>query len=550
MTTGYSIPGYGNIDLLDPPIASHGEGVIHRTSVANLAAKIYHSCKPEQIQKLEVMIAHPPRDPTQKIGHVSIAWPTALLLNPQKQPVGFVMPLIPGGRPLSEVFTPKRRRGDKPGATWRHLQLMAMNLASIVEAVHEMGYVIADIKDSNFLVNFRSLVSIVDADSFQVRGPRPGRVFRCPVWTDRFTPPELIGADFTRVIRDEVHDRFGLAVVIHLLLFGYGPYSGSWSLSSEPPETCDLIRDGQWLYAPETKMRPGRLTMPLEILHPQLQRCFHGCFTNGHTNPRVRPKAREWREALEVSAASLVPCPLGQNHFYSQHLSQCYWCERSQQIQYDVFPSPLPVSPPPVQPSRTNKPKKPPPKVVAHAPAPALYVVPPPAPQAPRPVPVPPRIPARRRYWKPVVASGCLGIITIVLLCLARFMFSSVQESGVPTESVPLSQTESGVTSGLAGGSANNGVSQSGASSAIGRTTIAPIEVKLLAYPWASVTVDGQRVADETPASFALTPGPHLFAFNHPKQGTLEKSVEIESDRRKFVIKALFQEREIVVDRY
>ena len=197
MVVYYTIPGMNPIELITPALASHGEGTIYRTKDPALVAKIFHVHDPWRIRKLEVMIAHPPVDPMARRGHVSFAWPKHLLSESSGKPAGYLMPFIRGSQTLQNVYIPKLRQRRATGVNWGHLHRVAQNIVSILDAIHAMGYVIGDIKDDNFLAGIRMLVSIIDTDSFQITDSRGGSVFRCPVGTIEFTPPELIGMRFT-----------------------------------------------------------------------------------------------------------------------------------------------------------------------------------------------------------------------------------------------------------------------------------------------------------------------------------------------------------------
>jgi len=48
------------------------------------------------------------------------------------------------------------------------------------------------------------------------------------------------------------------------------------------------------------------------------------CFADGHHNPRRRPTAEEWEQALGEAEQALVRC--GNGHYYSGHLSRCPHC--------------------------------------------------------------------------------------------------------------------------------------------------------------------------------------------------------------------------------
>jgi DNA-binding helix-hairpin-helix protein with protein kinase domain len=60
---------------------------------------------------------------------------------------------------------------------------------------------VSDVNQSNFLVNDQALATLVDTDSFQVRDPDGSKVYRCPVGTPDYTPPEMQGVAFAGVNR-------------------------------------------------------------------------------------------------------------------------------------------------------------------------------------------------------------------------------------------------------------------------------------------------------------------------------------------------------------
>ncbi|MEH2046386.1 helix-hairpin-helix domain-containing protein [Nostoc sp.] len=328
-----------SITLLGEAIADSGEGKIWRTNRNGYLAKIYHSPTPEHVQKLAVMIMHRPKEPNSHLNHISFAWPKSVLKDAQANCVGFLMPEIKEGKELIDVYNLKRRKTLKLDVDWRFLHTTALNIASIIEAIHISGYVLGDIKPQNILVNDRALPSIIDTDSFQVRNPKNNKVYRCLVGSEGFTPPELIDKDFSSIDQTEVHDRFRLAVIIYQLLFGgQTPFTGKWIGAGEPPEANDRIRDGLWLYAPNSLIQPVDITIPLEIVHPEVQRCFLRCFNDGYKNSNLRPTARDWVKALRLAVNELTICGKVDSHYYSRNYGKCYWCDRSTKLGIDIFP--------------------------------------------------------------------------------------------------------------------------------------------------------------------------------------------------------------------
>jgi len=319
-------------------IASSGEGTVWKTDRNGYLAKIYHSSHHERVKKLEVMVANPPTEPNSHLNHISFAWPQELLSDRNGSVLGFLMPEIKDAKELLDVYNPQRRKMLKLEVNWYFLYTTALNIASFIQLIHAKGYVLGDIKPQNILVNNRALPSIIDTDSFQVRHPNTGEVYRCLVGTEGFTPVELLEKDFHTIEQTEVHDRFRLAVIVYLLLFGNEPFKGKWVEEGDSPAPSELIRQGFWPYAPNSLIQPGPLTIPLDIVHPEIQRCFLRCFNDGHTKPHLRPTAGEWYKALKVAIADLTECDQITNHYYSKSYGKCYWCDRAAQLGVDIFP--------------------------------------------------------------------------------------------------------------------------------------------------------------------------------------------------------------------
>jgi DNA-binding helix-hairpin-helix protein with protein kinase domain len=318
-------------------LASSGEGEIWRTNQSGVLAKVYYAPRPKRIQKLEVMIAHPPKDPNAHINHISFAWPTELLQDRAGTPVGFLMPEVAQAVDLLEVYNPLRRRTALPSFNWMYLHATAMNIASLVWAIHNAGYVLGDLKPQNILVTDGALPSIIDTDSFQVCHPQTGQLFRCPVGSEGFTPAELMDKDLTTVEQTEIHDRFRLGVICYLLLFGDHPFKGKWTGPDDSPDPNELLRKGWWPYAVQSPIQPSLLTVPLTTVHPILQDCFRRCFNDGYLNPSLRPTAAEWMKAFRVAIADLKRCRQVHTHVFSASTGPCYWCARSKKLGMDIF---------------------------------------------------------------------------------------------------------------------------------------------------------------------------------------------------------------------
>ena len=85
-------------------------------------------------------------------------------------------------------------------------------------------------------------------------------------------------------------------------------------------------------------MQPVERTIPLEIIHPEVQRCFLRCFNDGYKNSNLRPTAGDWVKALRLAVNELTICGKVDSHYYSQTYGKCYWCDRSTKLGIDIFP--------------------------------------------------------------------------------------------------------------------------------------------------------------------------------------------------------------------
>ncbi|HEU4561461.1 MAG TPA: TonB family protein [Longimicrobium sp.] len=304
-----------------------------------LVAKLYHRPTLEHARKLVLMIETPPTLPEG----VSIAWPVELLTDPRgARCAGFLMRRAEGPR-VFEFYNPVSRRKTAPLFDWARLHRAGANLAAAFDALHAAGYVIGDVNESNILVSPEDAsIVLVDADSMQVRGPRPGELYRSKVGKAEFTPPELQGTHFAEVDRAPEHDRFGLATLLFLLLMeGTHPFACRLADGGEVPQVEERISRGMFPYAPDADgCRPPRMAPPFYTLHPQVQALFLRAFVQGQTDPSARPTAGEWAEALRTAEAALATCAENPRHRHAAHVDFCPWCHRSKVLQgRDPFPA-------------------------------------------------------------------------------------------------------------------------------------------------------------------------------------------------------------------
>ncbi len=332
----------GSFLLTSQPLARGGEaGIYEVPQRPRLVAKVYHQATAEHAAKVAAMIAAPPADPMAGTGHVSIAWPTDRLLDAAGRFLGYVMPRVDKVRPIVDFYHPQSRLQLCPLFHFGYLLRTARNLAAAVRAVHERGYIIGDLNESNLLVSNTALVTLVDTDSFQV--PDRGTVYRCPVGKPEYTPPELQGTRFADFDRGPEHDAFALAVLIfQLLMQGIHPFAGRFVGQGEPAGLGERIAAGHWPYVQRRRVpyAPNPHAPPLEVLPAPVRDLMRRCFEDGHARSSLRPDAAAWLKAIMESEKGLLACPANpKQHVFHPGLKACPWCEMARRLGRDSFPS-------------------------------------------------------------------------------------------------------------------------------------------------------------------------------------------------------------------
>nr|WP_246484510.1 hypothetical protein [Marivibrio halodurans] len=336
-------------------IADSGEAEIRAVAgTPDILAKIYHGTgRPagpdrERAAKLAALIARPPADPSLGGFHRAFAWPTDVLRDAHGQAVGLLIPAVPGARGLTALGSTKLRRRKAAEINWHYLHALAANLSFAVDHAHAQGFVIGDLQPDNVLVDDRALVTLIDCDSWQIPDPRAAGAppFPCPVGTEGFTAPELIGKNLKRAPRTPASDRFALAVLIFQLLLGRHPWTGEWIGGGDPPTRDSLIKSGDWPHRHGSRLIPAKGAVPLEVLAPNLAALFRRAFARGVDDPAARPTGGEWQEALCLALAALESCPDRPHHHYLPERGACPWCARLAATGSDAFPEPATPSDP------------------------------------------------------------------------------------------------------------------------------------------------------------------------------------------------------------
>ncbi len=173
---------------------------------------------------------------------------------------------------------------------------------------------IGDLNESNILVSERALVTLVDLDSVQVRAG--SKLYRCPVGKAEYTPPELQGRSFRAMTRQPSHDRYGLAVLVFLLLMeGIHPFAGVYRGEGEPPAIEANMAARRSPYLGNVLLAPMPTAPPFELLPRDLRELLRRAFKappSGGLRPScgsvVWPGSRRrWQPATSPPATSMAP---------------------------------------------------------------------------------------------------------------------------------------------------------------------------------------------------------------------------------------------------
>ncbi|QDT69382.1 Protein kinase domain protein [Planctomycetes bacterium MalM25] len=310
---------------LGEAIGAGGEGTVFDIDGApKLVAKVYHKAKltEQQDRKLRKLTTLGTSDMM-----AIAAWPQALMYDPRTKAVrGLIMPKIADAFPLHELYGTTTRARRFPHAQWGHLVLAARNLAAAFGTMHEHGVVVGDVNQGNLLVDANMCVRMIDCDSFQVTHRK--QVFRCPVGTPHFTPPELQSRKLIEVTRTLDHDGFGLAILIfHLLFVGRHPFAGRYQGSGDM--TIEkAIAERRFAFSRNTKetlVEPPPASLRLEDLPASLGDLFERALRADGDAPS-RPVPAEWVEQLEALIKNRKVCPVEEAHVHSSATLTCPWC--------------------------------------------------------------------------------------------------------------------------------------------------------------------------------------------------------------------------------
>lgn len=321
--------GQTALELEETPLGSGGEGDVYRIKAPGQhsgdVAKILKPDKtdpsrPEtkdRLRKLEYLIANPPA----LVNSHSVIWPSdTISLNGRF--AGYIMPTAVKGQKLTILTLPevkKRYQQDwgrfdhrKKGSEDLRVKL-CFNIAAALSQIHAAKrYVLVDLKPDNILVEPSSgQISIIDIDSVEVyEGTKV--LFRAPVSTPEYSPPEIATLDTVSGFIPESWDRFSFGVIFYQVLFGIHPFAGTCKAPWDKcTEISQMIEQGLFVHgANKSKFASIPPLHNKFYEYPQdIRQLFLDCFELGHRNPTLRPDINAWCKVLEryLTTVPLTP---------------------------------------------------------------------------------------------------------------------------------------------------------------------------------------------------------------------------------------------------
>jgi serine/threonine protein kinase len=215
---------------------------------------------------------------------------------------------------------------EEKGDWFKYFQI-CIRISRAVRRLHAAGLAHSDLSYKNVLIDPTSgKASIIDIDGLVVPGKYPPDVLGTP----DFIAPEVISTkhlgrnDPARKLPTIATDKHALAVMVYMYLLYRHPLRGGkvWNLDSNTDEELSMGLNALFVENPKDKtnrvkvrdLHPDQLPqgnpdeIPYTVCGPYLKTLFDRAFIDGLHNPKLRPTANEWEDALLKTVDLMQPC--------------------------------------------------------------------------------------------------------------------------------------------------------------------------------------------------------------------------------------------------
>ena len=264
-------------------------------------------------------------------------WPVATV-DDSKFGFGIVSPKYPSKFLLGQSISPNPAfnnawKGQEKKPTWfrqrktrdnlkeselgdfRNTLQICANLARSVRRLHSAGLAHSDLSENNVLVDpITGSSIIIDIDSLVVPDIYPPEVMGTP-W---YFAPEVLETQDLPFGDPQKHlpniqtDLHAMAVLFYQLIFFRHPLEGKKKHSDDTEQDDFLMYGPEAIFVedPLDKSNPPyeKIDVTIQDLGPRLENLFIRTFSYGLHEPRLRPPALAWEEAINATMDLLYPC--------------------------------------------------------------------------------------------------------------------------------------------------------------------------------------------------------------------------------------------------
>lgn len=281
-------------------LGSGGEATViqHR----NLAFKIYHKPTVGAAKKLQYFLQKGFSLPK------NVAAPIDLVQNPGGKIVGFTMRIAKNATEFMKLSNKKYRTQNQVDSN--QVVDAFVHAKMTLDQVHEQQLVVGDLNDLNLLFNDQFQTVFIDVDSYQFD------TYPCPVGTDTFIDPQLIGIDLSKKPSfSKESDWYSFAVMLFKSLLLVHPYGG---MHKQYKKMFDRIQHHVTVF--DADVVYPKIGLPPETLDDSLLGYFDRIFRLGQREDLPL-------QMLKQMANSFICCS-SCGMYHSKARAQCPGCQK------------------------------------------------------------------------------------------------------------------------------------------------------------------------------------------------------------------------------